>query len=152
MKKEWIIEIISALLVGIFIYAATSKFFNFSLFVAQLHTHPYLKSFAGIIAWIVPATELLISLLLLLPTTRKGGLYGSAALLIVFTVYLCLMLLSGKPLPCSCGGFISLLNWRQHVVFNLVLILFAIIGIHLYGNKKSYYEISNRKKKSVRAV
>jgi hypothetical protein len=39
------------------------------------------------------------------------------------------MLLSEKDLPCSCGGIISSLSWRQHIIFNGVFILLAITGI-----------------------
>lgn len=152
MKTKWVIEIISALLIVIFVYAAASKLLNIPLFAAQLETHPYLKQFSDLLAWLVPGLEILISVLLILPITRKSGLYASAVLLIIFTMYLGLMLLSGKQLPCSCGGFISILDWKQHVVFNLALILFAIIGIHLYGNKKSYYKISKKKKEPIKAV
>lgn len=152
MKNKWIIEVISAILIAIFVYAASVKLLNYSLFVTQLHTHPLLKHFAGTIAWIVPAMELFLSVLLLLPVTRRKGLYGSAFILLIFTIYLGFMFLSGKPLPCTCGGFISTFTWRQHIIFNLGLILLSIIGIRLYNSAKLFYRGSAKKKQPVRAV
>lgn len=152
MKNKGIIAVISALLIGVFVYAAFSKLLNYPLSVAQLHTHPYIGRFAGLIAWFVPAVELIVSALLLFPGSRRIGLYGSAGLLFIFTAYLALMLLSGRPLPCTCGGFISTLDWPQHIVFNLALILLSIIGIRLYKGARLFYRGSVVKKRPVRTV
>jgi len=135
MKNKWIIEIISAALVLLLVYAASGKFMDYPLFVAQLLTHPYLKPFAGFLAWSVPAVELLISVLVIIPRTRLAGLYSAAALLFTFTVYLVLMLLTDKNLPCSCSGIISSLSWGEHIVFNILFIILAIIGTWLYRKR-----------------
>jgi hypothetical protein len=34
-----------------------------------------------------------------------------------------------KNLPCSCGGIISKLSWKQHIIFNLFFIVLSVIGI-----------------------
>jgi hypothetical protein len=34
-----------------------------------------------------------------------------------------------KNLPCSCGGIISKLSWKQHILFNLFFIMLSITGI-----------------------
>ncbi len=151
MKKKWIIEVITVLLIILWVYAATGKLLEYQVFVAQLHTHPMLNPFAGFLAWALPATEFIVSALLVVPKTRLIGLYCTAGLLLSFTIYLMLMLLSGKDLPCSCSGIVSALNWGQHIVFNLVFMFLAIIGILAY-NKKIFYRVSAKKAHSVRAV
>ncbi|MGH2644193.1 MAG: MauE/DoxX family redox-associated membrane protein, partial [Chitinophagaceae bacterium] len=135
-KTNYIVEILSALLICLFIYAAVSKLLNYSLFVAQLNQHPYLKHFARVLALIVPVTEIIIAVLLTIPHSRMIGLYGSFLLLLIFTIYLTLMILSDKHLPCSCGGIISGFSWKEHTVFNLVFIGLAITGIVL-GKKQN---------------
>lgn len=131
MRRTLIIEAIAAGLIVLLVYASLSKLLAYPVFVVQLHTHPLLKSFAGFLAWAVPVVELCVVTLLAIPKTRLAGLYSATALLLVFTAYLLLMLLSGQPLPCSCGGIISKLSWSGHVVFNSVFILLAVTGIIL---------------------
>lgn len=135
MQRKTIIEIIAALLILLLVYASLSKLLAYSVFVAQLHTHPMLKQFAGFLAWAVPVVELGLAALLVIPKTSRAGFYGAAALLLTFTAYLVLMLLSEKNLPCSCGGIISSLSWGQHVVFNLFFTALAITGIILDKRK-----------------
>ncbi len=138
MKYKGLTEIITAALITLFVYAALSKLLSYPVFVAQLHAHPMLKPFAGFLAWAVPVVELGVAALLVIPETRSVGLYSAAALLLAFTAYLLLMLLSGKPLPCSCGGLISKLSWSGHVVFNSVFILLSVTGIILDKRKDKH--------------
>ena len=42
MKQKVIIEIISVLLILLFVYASTSKLLNYALFVTQLKASPFL--------------------------------------------------------------------------------------------------------------
>ncbi|TAM97041.1 MAG: hypothetical protein EPN39_12190 [Chitinophagaceae bacterium] len=135
MRRTVIIDVLAAALIILFVYAALSKLMAYPLFTAQLEMHPLLRPFAGWLAWALPAAELFISALLVIPSTRLMGLYGSAILLFMFTVYLTGMILTDKHLPCSCGGLISGFTWRQHIVFNLVFIILSITGIILSKQK-----------------
>ncbi len=136
MRKTVIIDALAAATIILFVYAAMSKMMAYPLFTAQLEMHPLLRPFAGWLAWAVPAAELLVAALLVIPSTRLMGLYGSAILLFMFTVYLTGMILTDKHLPCSCGGIISGFTWRQHIVFNLVFLGLAITGILLDKQKE----------------
>ena len=84
---------------------------------------------ATTLVWAVPAIELVAAVLLLARRMRRIGFYISLALMVLFTVYLALMLGSGEHLPCSCGGVIAWMTWRQHLVFNLFFIGIATIGL-----------------------
>ena len=141
MKKKVTIELIVFLLILLFVYAATSKLWEYNNFKIQLGNSPYLKSVAGIIVWLVPAMELVTALMLTLKRTRFYGLLTSLFLLIVFTGYIAGMLLSGSPLPCSCGGVISELSWKEHLVFNLFFVTISIAGLVLGNRQKAklYY-------------
>lgn len=132
MKRNWIIEIIGALLICLFLYASISKIIAYPTFIEELHKNPYLNHFASLIAVAVPLAELIVTGLLVFKRTQLNGLYGSFILLSVFSIYIILLYLSGRPLPCSCGGFIGLLTWPQHLLLNLIFISLAITGITLF--------------------
>lgn len=120
---------ISLLLIFLFAYTGSSKLLDSKGFAAVLSKIPLIGRGAGIVAILLPLAELLIVLLLLFEKTRLTGLYASLALLLLFTVYLVYMVLAVPHLPCSCGGVISSMSWKQHVVFNVVFIVLTVIGI-----------------------
>ena len=144
MNQKTAIEIISSLLILLFVYAALSKLFEYNGFKVQLRNSEWLKPFAGIIAWLVPAIELAISLMITVKATRILGLYASLILLLIFTLYIAGMLLSGMRLPCSCGGIIQQLSWKQHLLFNLFFLLLSLIGIVFERKQKLITNYLNR--------
>lgn len=131
MKQDTAIQIICTLLILLFVYAGVSKLLGYAEFRMQLGRAPFIASYAGIIAWLVPTIELVIVAMLTIMRTRKMGLYASLILMIIFTGYIAGMLLSGTHLPCSCGGVINGLSWGQHLMFNIFFILLSITGIAL---------------------
>lgn len=141
MSRKLIIEIITALLIVLFVYAGLSKLLDHHTFSLQLARSPLLGSWAFVIAWVLPIGELLLAAALVIPATRLLGLYASSILLIVFTLYLVYMLSFSTHLPCTCGGIISTLSWKQHVGFNTVFILLAAGGIWLERTRASDYHI-----------
>ncbi|WPQ63387.1 MauE/DoxX family redox-associated membrane protein [Chitinophaga sancti] len=131
MKRSTIIEIISMLFIILFVYTAISKFMDFSVFSEQIATSPILAPVASWIAWVVPIAEILVSIALLIPAFRLKGLYASLALMLGFTIYIILILNFSPHIPCSCGGVIELMSWREHLVFNSFFIVVAILAIWL---------------------
>jgi uncharacterized membrane protein YphA (DoxX/SURF4 family) len=126
-----LVETIALLFVILFLYTGTSKLSEYGVFEEQLAESPVLKPVAPIVTWLLPITEFVVSLLLLVPRWRMKGLYASLGLMITFTLYVIAILSFSKELPCSCGGIIGLLSWQEHLVFNGVFILLAITGILL---------------------
>lgn len=135
--KKIIIHAIAAVFIFLFTYTGLSKILNHSSFEATLHQSPVIKSVSPIVAWLIPATELIISLLLFFPQTRLKGLYASLILMIGFTLYIGYMLLFTPNLPCSCGGVIQTMSWKQHLVFNIFFILLAGISIWLHTQEQN---------------
>lgn len=129
MKKSVAAEGVSSLLILLFGYTAFSKLFNHSLFEAVLQQVPLIGTGAAVIALLLPLCELFIVLLLLFPRTRLIGLKLSLVLLVMFTVYLGYMVLFVPKLPCSCGGVISKMSWRQHIGFNAAVAGLTVLGI-----------------------
>jgi hypothetical protein len=53
-------------------------------------------------------------------------------------IYIAIMLLSGSHLPCTCGGIISDVGWKEHLYFNGLFIIISILSIrHLQKHKAS---------------
>ena len=136
MKHRITIEIISSLLIVLFVYTACSKLLEYRLFRSQLENAPFINKAAPVISWLLPAAELLTAAELTITATRKAGLYSSFFLLLFFTAYIALMLFSNVHLPCTCGGVIKSLSWKQHLVFNIFFLSIAAVGIAI-GNKKT---------------
>lgn len=134
MKK--IIDIISAFLIFLFVYAAVSKLTDYELFVTQIGQSPILTSFAGLLAWSIPLVELIISGLLVFERTRLLGLYAAFSILTAFTVYIFLASRFSEVVPCSCGGVLSQLNWNEHLIFNIIFLTGNVFAIIFFGSTR----------------
>jgi uncharacterized membrane protein YphA (DoxX/SURF4 family) len=123
----WLISLV--LLVLLWGYAGFSKLADYHRFVQQMQLAPVplMKQLAPVLGIAVPVTELALVGLLFTKPFRKAGLWLSFFLLLSFTVYISLMLLSGLRLPCTCGGLISKLGWRQHLFFNVFFMLISLL-------------------------
>lgn len=130
--KKIIVDIVIYLFIALFIYTAHSKLTGMRGFKTILSRSPLTGNFSNVIAWFVPLIEIAISVLLIIPLTKKIGLYASLILMTAFTVFLTYGILSGSTLPCHCGGVISTMTWQQHIWFNLTFIILAITSIKLY--------------------
>lgn len=124
--RNTLLNIFSFLFIAMFLYAATSKLSRFNLYVIQMKKQPFPESFVPFLVWGVPTLEIIASILLIIPLTRKKGFLLSTILMILFTGYIILIMLHifGK-IPCTCGGVIAEFSWPQHLLFN---IFFVLIG------------------------
>lgn len=133
--KNTIVEVICSLLIMLFIYASINKLADYKLFTVQLSKSPFITSFSNIVAWSVPAIEILIVLLLVIKRTRLIGLYASFFLMSLFTAYLIIMLNFSYYIPCSCGGVLEKLSWNQHILFNTFFLLISGTGVMLRSTR-----------------
>jgi len=140
MKKNTIVDIISALLLFLFVYAALSKLLDFDKFKYQLSQSPFITNISWLVVWAIPLGEILISILLITKRTRLTGLYLSFFLMLLFTGYIFIMLRYSAYLPCSCGGVLSNMSWKQHFVFNLAFTGLSLLGImiQITGSDKDH--------------
>lgn len=129
--KSSIVEIICYLYVLLFVYAAVSKLLDFENFQVQLGQSPLLSAFAVGVAWLVPGTELLIALALIIPKFRSIGLLAALSLMTMFTAYIFIMLHFSSFVPCSCGGILEKMSWNVHLAFNIVFVILAAVAIVL---------------------
>jgi uncharacterized membrane protein YphA (DoxX/SURF4 family) len=142
--KKNIVEVICLLYVLLFVYAAVSKLLDYHDFSIKLGQSPLLSAFAGYVAVGVPMLEIIIALLLCFPRWRFIGLFASFFLMLAFTAYIFIILNFSSYVPCSCGGILQDLGWTEHLIFNLVFVVLAVIGL-VFGDCPTYFSITNTK-------
>lgn len=126
-----IITAISFALAVLFIYTAVSKLIHPEVFELRLTRMPYISGYASLLAWAVPLMELSVAAILLFPRHRILGLYFSFTLIGLFTTYIVMVLQFSDSIPCSCGGALSVLGWKEHIIFNIALLCVVFLGIFL---------------------
>ncbi len=77
--KDLIVFIICLICIFLFLTSAYDKIAEHSKFVRGLSKVAYIGSYAELIGWLVPITEVAISILLINPKTHKSGLTGFVA-------------------------------------------------------------------------
>jgi len=137
LKRNTLIEIIAILYMSMFLYTAFSKWSDYTMTREQMALMPLLTPVAHIIVWLLPATEIAITLLIFVQQTRKTGLYAATVLMVLFTTYIIIMMIFYPALPCSCGGFLTELSWPGHLVFNSTFILLGILAIRMLNKSNT---------------
>lgn len=120
----------------LFTYAAISKIIDFEKFKIQIKDSPLLGSFSEILPVSIIVIELVLVGLLCYRRTRNLGLLGSFILMLFFTGYIAHMLLTSENLPCSCGGILEKMTWKQHLYFNIGCAVLAFLAL-VYNKKYS---------------
>ncbi len=132
MKKTILVEIIAFLFIVLFLYTGISKLMDYSVFKEQIALSPILSPMSKWVAvTIIPGAEIIVSLMLFIPRSRSNGLYASLVLMTLFTAYIIYILIFNDRLPCTCGGVLEALCWKQHLLLNIFLVGLALTGIIL---------------------
>ena len=119
-----------SLLILLWSYTALSKLIAFRIFASQMENQNF-GTLAAPITWLVPITEVAVSLLLLFKATRLIGLWLSLLLILTFTGYIGLVLIGYfDKVPCSCGGVLQQLSWHAHLWFNLFFVAVNLLAIN----------------------
>ncbi|WP_026038677.1 DoxX family protein [Myroides injenensis] len=142
MKAKYVL-IVSYFYILLFVYAAISKLITFEAFQVQLTQSPLLSAYANSIAYLVLGAELLFALLLCIKTTRLTGLYLSYGLMVAFTLYIYLILNYSDFIPCSCGGILEKMGWNEHLWFNIIVSLLALIALFFHDQKRKRFYIGS---------
>jgi hypothetical protein len=143
------IEIVSALLLFLFLYTSISKLKDHHAFQVVLAKSPLLGTYSVLLSWAIPAVEIITSALLFIPATRKRGLQLSFTLMLFFTTYIAYMILFASNLPCSCGGVLQELSWTQHLVFNIIFLLLNIFALWHYRRNELFIAINRNSRTPV---
>lgn len=131
MKKyQWLYELIIYLLALLFLYTAFSKLVDMRHFVRAIHNQPFPRSVDPILIIGVPVIEIIAGIALLRMKSRTFGLYLSMILMLAFSIYVGLAVFHVfKRVPCGCAGVFQAMSWPTHLIFNLVFLGMAIVGL-----------------------
>jgi len=127
-SKTFLSEILAATIILLFVYTATSKFLNYHSFVNALSKSTLINSYSTSLAPIIPTSEYVISIFLFVPRYRLIGFVMATFSMFCFTLYIAYMLLFTPDLPCSCGGVLQGLGWKEHLIFNICFMVLSALG------------------------
>lgn len=134
-KYNWFINASSFLLVLLFAYTGINKLLTQKEFSQQLLQNAFLHPFAIPLSFALPIAEIIIAICLVSKHSWIVGIWGATMLMTLFSVYVGFMLIQRQaPLHCTCGGVISSMTWRQHLLFNILFS--AIAWVSLFFHKR----------------
>jgi len=127
--KKYFVEGVSLYYILLFVYASVSKLLEFENFQAQLGQSAIIGAYAGVISYSIIVIELLVAVMLVIPSFKLKGLYISFLLMSLFTVYIFIILNFTSNIPCSCGGILEKMTWKVHLIFNIISLILAGLAI-----------------------
>lgn len=144
MKRKSYIKGLSYPLIILWIYAAGSKLWFYSMFVSQLERQPLPDWSIPVLSWLLPLAELVAVALLCFQRTLSKGFLLSFFSMFAFTLYVGLGLIHiYDKVPCSCGGILGKMGWQSHFIFNICFTIIAFIGWRL--TKSNHENFVSRK-------
>lgn len=135
--KKLFIELVVYAYILVYIYAAVYKLYDRYFFEQQLLLSPLLGGYAKLLSYLVPWSELLVSVMMMWPRSRTIGLWLSAGIMLGFTLYIAYILTLSSYIPCGCGGILASMGWQEHLVFNTVFVLFSMVAILFTYQRKT---------------
>jgi len=131
------VNIANAIIAFLWFYAAVSKLVEFKKFEVAMHFQTVWPAVQSLLIYGLPPAEIVVGTFLIMKRTVLLGLYSSAYLFLLFTIYIALVLTNvfGK-VPCSCGGLIGNMGWTFHLFFNITFLLLTIITLYFHQRKE----------------
>lgn len=129
--KEQIIVILTVAFILFWLFAAGSQLHDFDKFKGEMNNQMFSNYISNVLAYAIPAIEILIAGLLVYSSTRLFGMIVSLGLMMAFTAYVGLALLDVySRMPCNCAGLLGQnSSWEANFIFNLVITAVAAIGL-----------------------
>ncbi len=136
MKRSDIPSLIAAALIVLFCYTAVAKLMDVAEFERQLARQELPGWSKAPLVWLIPSAELILSVLLIIPSARLSGFYGSAILMALFSGYMALVVMGCfDRTPCSCGGVLRFMSFEGHLIFNLFFLALSLLGIYMFHSE-----------------
>jgi len=133
MSTKALVKLIAVALAVLFAIAAVDKLEDYAKFHLQLQRFPVHQSVLYAEAWVIPVTELIVAVFLLVPVTRLKGLFASLFLLSLYTLYLVFMLETRFYCNCNCGEPFQSLSLKMHIALTLASVFVTGVGVVLSG-------------------
>ncbi len=139
VKKSLIYEVIVAAFIFLFAYTGLDKVVNLKQFEDTFSKLPFADLLEVRMYSLVPIIELSIVILLVIPRLRQIGLYCTFFLMLFFALFVLYMVLFVPKVPCSCGGLIKTMSWKQHIILNVLFTFLAAIGIKIKNRQRGFF-------------
>ncbi|NVM62205.1 putative membrane protein YphA (DoxX/SURF4 family) [Mucilaginibacter sp. SG538B] len=137
MKKELQYELITALLVLLFLYTGLSKLLDFKNFEVSMRFQHLPGWITVPLTYVPPLAEITVAALMIPHKSRLTGIYIFLAMMTAFTIYVgAAWLHLFQRAPCACGGALQSLNWEQYFALNLVFVTLAVTAIRYNRAKR----------------
>ncbi len=135
-------QIIRSFLIYVFIlfYAYTGfyKVLNLDAFKFNIaRTAVFPEYFINVIPYLVIILEFTVIIFLIF--RKKIGTILFAASMLIFSIYIILLYQHGRYEVCGCGGVLNGLEFRYHLLINLIFLLLALSVIYLNHKIKTNY-------------
>lgn len=147
-NKSAIIEIICSLFILLFVYTAVTKLVEHNNFKAVIARSSLIGIYSNILSWLIPVLELITATFLFISSLKTWGLACALFLMIVFSIYILYLLFVAEDPPCSCGGVLEYMTWKQHLLFNIFFIILSAAGLRLQLKNNSFIAIKQVKLKT----
>lgn len=122
-------SISSAILILLFVYTILSKLVDLNFFQYQLDNQVFSSTVSNALFYLLPLSQILAVALLYIERYRMIGFIYSFGLLGIFTIYILLILSDYfDRIPCICGGVITTISWKGHLLFNLFFLGIEVLG------------------------
>ncbi|WP_017733380.1 MauE/DoxX family redox-associated membrane protein [Nafulsella turpanensis] len=137
MKHPHRLLYLSLPLILLLAYTGISKLLDLKQFSQDLLSQPLPDSLHPLLVWLLPAAELGAALLLAWKPQRPFAWWPAFGLMGMFTLYT-VLILSGAfaYVPCSCGGMLESLSWKEHLLVNSFFCFLSLSGLYLALHQK----------------
>lgn len=146
MKKsaQILLDVLAFMFIFLFMYAAVSKLIDIQKFRVQISQSPMLTNVSGLVSVLVPFVEVGISSLMIFARTRLLGFVGFFALMVMFTTYIYIIMNYSEHVPCSCGGILQNMGWKDHLIFNAAFVALGGLAAGLQYNIHREHEFDRK--------
>lgn len=122
-------DFIALIFIILFASVGGSKFFNLEKFKETFEFMPFMRPFAWILTIFIPLIEIFTAALFFWEKYRKTAIIISIILMSAFTLFTMFITKYAGTSPCTCGGIIQFLSWKNHLRANIALLSLGVIGL-----------------------
>lgn len=134
--REFVVQIITYMLLCLWMVVASRKLFNYSAFRQAMLDQPFEDKYGIVLSYLLPVIQLGTGMLFIFQKTRRYGFLLTILLMIAFSWYITLVLKrTWGFIPCYCTLEFPT-DWKGHLWINGIIAVFAIVGLLLDSKRK----------------
>ncbi|WP_370277708.1 MauE/DoxX family redox-associated membrane protein [Flavobacterium sp. J27] len=131
------IQIVYYFLILFISYTTMNKFLSIESFQTNLLKTGFFEDSTTIyLSYLIILTEFVAVLILIF--YKKLGALLMASMLSVFTIYILILRFYGRYEVCGCGGVLNGLQFKYHLMINVVLVFSSFLIYNAFKNKNLY--------------